>query len=100
MSGRVLDLSGRGMRLLLDRPLQCSAAIKVEAGDALVLGEVRYSVPAPAGFEVGIELQHSLVGLTELARLNQKLIGDWTPPEPGSSTKGPLNHAITARRTA
>ncbi|HPQ17311.1 MAG TPA: PilZ domain-containing protein, partial [Bryobacteraceae bacterium] len=39
---RIENVSGAGMRLLLDRPLALGALIKVEWDDVLLLGEVRY----------------------------------------------------------
>jgi hypothetical protein len=65
-----MDLSGRGMRLLGRFPLAAGSAVKVEAADCLVLGEVCYSHASSAGWESGLELHHSLTGLRELARRN------------------------------
>lgn len=82
MRARILDFSGRGMRLLVDRSLPSGAAVKVETEDALLLGETCYSLPTSGGFEVGLELQHSLNGLRELARLNRQLVAGWQAPPP------------------
>jgi hypothetical protein len=71
---RILDLSGRGMRLLVDRALSPGSLVKVEAEDVLILGEVCYSLASNPGFEVGLELQHSLIGLRELARRRTSLL--------------------------
>jgi hypothetical protein len=56
------------MRLLVDRALPPGSLVKVEAEDALLLGEVCYSLASNPGFEVGVQLQHSLIGLRELAK--------------------------------
>ncbi len=88
------------MRLVVDRQLTPGAAVKVETGDALLLGEVCYSVAGSAGFEAGIELQHSLVGLTELARLNSRLVNGWEAPvsAQGQDPKDSLKDEVAARR--
>ena len=80
VTARILDLSGRGLRVQADRPLPPGAAVKVEAEDVLFLGEVCYSIPANPGFEAGLTLEHSLMGLKELARLNQRLVDGWQAP--------------------
>ncbi len=68
------------MRLSLDRPVPLGSAVKVEFEDALFLGEVCHCTPAETGFVIGLELQHSLVGLRDLARLNRRLVNGWRPP--------------------
>jgi hypothetical protein len=78
------------MRVLVDRPLKESMAVKVEAEDMLMLGEVCYSIPSETGFEVGLQLEHSLVGLQELARLNQQLLAGWEAPTKPDVTGRPI----------
>ncbi len=90
VEAQILDFSGRGLRLLADHPVAFGAAVKIEAEDELLLGEVRYCQPANGNYELGLELQHSLHGLKELTRLNQRLLG---LPAPGS-----LKDEITAGR--
>lgn len=80
LDARLVDWSGPGIRLLVDQPLTPGAALKIESGDALLLGEVCYSAASSAGFEVGVELHHSLTGLTDLARLNRQLVNGWEAP--------------------
>jgi hypothetical protein len=62
------------MRLLVDRALSPGSLVKVEAEDVLLLGEVCYSLASNPGFEVGLQLQHSLIGLRELARRRTSLL--------------------------
>jgi len=40
MSGRVLDMSGSGLRLVLPNPVPCGSPIKVETGHMVMVGEV------------------------------------------------------------
>jgi len=71
------NVSGRGMRLRLDRPIGLDTPVRVDltADDdsALVWGEVVYCVPQGAGYVIGLDLQHSLFHLTQLQRLIDSL---------------------------
>jgi len=76
---RIENVSGAGMRLLLDRPLALGALIKVEWDDVLLLGEVRYCEPAGTGYAAGLELEHALLHTGELARLSRRLLCEDEP---------------------
>ncbi len=71
---RIVNISGTGMRLLLDRPLLQGALVKVEWEDTLLLGEVCYCEAAETGFAAGLELEHALLQTGELARLSRRLL--------------------------
>jgi hypothetical protein len=73
MKAQVLDASGKGMKVSVPLPIAAGAAVQVEAGDSLFLGEVCYSEPAEGGYIVGLTLSHSLNALAELDRLNRML---------------------------
>jgi len=74
MKARVVDASGKGMRLSVPLPIATGAPVQVEAGDSLFLGEVCYAEAAETGYIVGLILSHSLNALAELSRLNRKLM--------------------------
>lgn len=77
---KTLDASGKGMRILLDRPIVAGTAVKIETGDSLILGEVCYSFPHLTGFAVGIEVDQVLSGLGELNQIHSRLLGGtWQP---------------------
>jgi len=78
MDGIAVDLSGRGLRVLLPDPVDLGDALKIELEDTLLLGEVCYCSPREYGYMVGIEVDQVLSGLADLARLNQALF-DSTP---------------------
>lgn len=73
MLGRVLDISSHGMALDLPVPIPPGSAIKIEVGDALVLGEVSYCTPHGGRYRAGLVVKHRLAGLAELHRLNRAL---------------------------
>ncbi len=64
-----LEMSGSGMRLRSPRPVPYQAAVRIEAGDLLLLGEV----VRIEGDVIALKLQHSLSSLSDLHRLNQAL---------------------------
>lgn len=72
----IINISGRGLKLMVDRLVPIGSAAKVEVDDALLLGEVCYSAAEEDGYAVGLEIAHSLVGLGDLQRLNRRLMGD------------------------
>lgn len=72
----VVNFSGRGLRVLLEAPLEPGAAVKIKSDDTLILGDVVYCQPSGGGFAAGLELQHAVYNLGELARLSQALMGE------------------------
>jgi hypothetical protein len=73
MLGHVLDISGHGMALSLPAPIPPGSAIKIEYGDALVLGEVSYCTSHNGAYRAGLVVKHRLAGLADLHRLNRSL---------------------------
>ena len=59
-----VEMSGRGMRLVSPRPLPYQAAVTVEKGDLLLLGEVI----RVDGEEIVLKLEHSLNRLHQALR--------------------------------
>lgn len=73
--GRAMNLSGKGMRLEIGRPLAPGSPVKVEAGDTLMLGEVMYCQAQAQGFAIGVALEQALYDVADLARLAARLLG-------------------------
>ena len=68
-----VDMSGSGMRILSPHPVPYQAAVKVQEGDLLLLGEVVRVETLEGGHMLALKLQHSLSSLGDLERLNQAL---------------------------
>jgi len=79
--GNVVNLSGTGMRLIVNGAIPQGAAVKLEFEERLLLGEVCYCEPMGGDYAVGLNLEHSLVHTQELARLAARLLGQ-TPQPP------------------
>ena len=82
VAGTVLDMSGRGVCLRLPGPVTPGAAIQVEAGDMMLLGEVRYCEPVQDAFRVGIDIRHTLTRLAELRAWNRRMKKEQVASEP------------------
>jgi hypothetical protein len=78
MSGTVLDLSGRGLRLAVPYPIPFGAAVKIETEELLMLAEVCRCSVLPSGYEAGLMVSEMLTGLSELRRLNEALLDERT----------------------
>ena len=55
--GRVVNRSGRGMRLILDHPLPRNAPIRVEWDETLIVGEVCYNAQQGDTYAIGLLLE-------------------------------------------
>jgi hypothetical protein len=75
--GHVLNISGKGMRILVDRPLPSGTLLEVNREGTLLLGEVCYCHHLPGGnqFTVGLQVEHSLSNTIEMALLAHRLLG-------------------------
>jgi hypothetical protein len=85
----LLNLSGKGLRLHADRPLASGTLLKITGNDALLLGEVAYSIADQHGFAIGIQLEQALYHVEELSRLSERLMGrqpDLRQPQASDTT--------------
>jgi len=67
--GRVVQVSGKGMRFLLDAPIESGTVVQVDFGDAQLSGEVRYCHPEDGNFAVGLQLERPTASLPNLIRI-------------------------------
>jgi hypothetical protein len=54
VSGRVLDMSGSGLQLVLPNPVPCGSPIKVDTGHLEIIGEVCRCEPDQSVYIVGM----------------------------------------------
>jgi len=87
LPARIVEVSGRGMRLLLPQPLKLDTPVRVDCADTMLLGEVCYCLREGDQFMVGLELEHSLANLSEIGRLVDSLLGEERIPS--ESVKSP-----------
>jgi PilZ domain len=76
LPARIANLSGTGLRLLIDRHFPAGATLRIEWDQILLFGEVRYCQSVDGGYTIGVELEHALLHTHDLSRLARKLLGD------------------------
>jgi len=79
LPARIRNFSPRGIGLEMKGPVAAGSALKLELDDTLLLGEVIYCRDDGDSFYVGVELEHALYCLAELA----DALGSFTDPSSG-----------------
>jgi PilZ domain len=99
LPAQVKNVSGRGLGLKMAVSLDTGTAVKIVLEDAILMGEVIYSRSGDAGYYVGIELEHALYGLAELARIMCAFSEESSGPEhPHAAEKAPHQHQQQSRK--
>lgn len=80
--GLIVEISGTSLTIKLPSAVGIGTAVKVEAWDRLMLGEVVRCEPAGEGFRLALKLSHSLRGLLALEKLSHALTGERAAPIP------------------
>jgi hypothetical protein len=60
ISGKIVNISARGIRLLLDNEIAIGTIIKVEWATTLLLGQIIYCIPEGKQYSVGMELEEAV----------------------------------------
>jgi PilZ domain len=94
ITGRIRNISGKGIGLELERPVAAGTALKVELEDGLLLGEVIYCRQDEVSYYAGVELEHSLCGLGELSRMVDAFNRAMAPLEPGGPSGAERTHTV------
>lgn len=81
IQGRILNLSGRGLKIALPGPAPIGAAIKIERPGEMWLGEVIYVRQGAGECHIGIEVDQALRYTRDLENLREAIAGyqDTTP---------------------
>ena len=87
ISGRVVNLSGKGMRLVLEREAPIGAPVRVDVDGTILLGEVCYCAREGNSYYAGLELEHALTMSEELASLMRGLLEEARQDQPQHKEK-------------
>jgi hypothetical protein len=82
----VKNASGRGLGLISPESVPSGAAVKIEVGDSIFLGEAMYCKAMENGYYLGIELSEVLSGLAALSRMAQEFNDQFDPEASPSLT--------------
>ncbi|MCS6954641.1 MAG: PilZ domain-containing protein [Bryobacteraceae bacterium] len=73
LRGRIVNLSGRGMRIWLPEVVPVGAPVRVDYEGAVFLGEICYCNAEEDGYSAGFQLEHVVSMSDELAALIRAL---------------------------
>jgi hypothetical protein len=90
LPAQIANLSGTGLRLLVDRHIPTGVTLRIEWDQILLLGEVCYCQSVDGGYAIGVELEHALLHTRDLARLARELLGDVDPTWNGHPQAAPV----------
>lgn len=71
----LIDVSSKGARLRIGYAVPVGAAVRIDTGDHVVLGEVCHCSPFAEGYVCGIEIDQVLSYVTDLNRLMEAIAG-------------------------
>ena len=79
LTATVKNASGRGLGLISPESVPSGAAVKIEIGDSIFLGEAMYCRVMEDGYYLGVELTEVLSGLAALSRMAQEFAEQLEP---------------------
>jgi hypothetical protein len=79
LTATIKNASVRGLGLVCSESVPSGAAVKIELGDSIFLGEVMYCEALEQGHFLGIELTEVLSGLAALSRMAQQFADELEP---------------------
>jgi len=74
ITGRVVNASGTGLGLAVGEPVEPGTAVRIDLGEALLLGEVVYCRPGERAWTIGLELDQVLNAVGDLANLAREIL--------------------------
>jgi hypothetical protein len=83
LAASVKNASPRGIGVVIAAPVNPGAAVKIEIGDSIFLGEATHCRTTEDGYFVGIELTEVLTGLAALSKLAQEFQEVYEPAAQG-----------------
>ena len=76
LNGRMVNISGCGLRIILDRSVPLSTAVQIDCVDSILLGEVCYVEQQDDAYAVGVSLDQAVNGLAQLAQLTEAVLNE------------------------
>jgi hypothetical protein len=86
-SGRIVDQSGRGMRVALDCKIPINTPVKIESGDCIYIGVVAFCRDLDRAWHIGIQLQQQFRDTPDLVNLRRALGPSQSPEKLNSKVR-------------
>jgi hypothetical protein len=84
LEGNLINLSGKGARISVPAIITPGTPIRVDTKDSILLGEVSHWRKHAGEIQIGLQIEHALTNLQQLARLRDSLLEESSPREPAS----------------
>ena len=90
--GKTVDLSGRGLSLVLPQSVPRGVPVRVDQSDRLLLGEIVYCFEEDGIFRIGIQVDQTLRQTADLQALRDAI-------QPPSESEAGRNADVTMKET-
>jgi hypothetical protein len=90
--GKTVDLSGRGLSLILPQSVPRGVPVRVDQCDRLLLGDIVYCLEEDGAFRIGIQVDQALRQTADLEALRNAI-------QPPSETEARRNADVTMKET-
>ncbi len=67
--GEIENISGSGVRLFVDCPVEPGSTIQIDLGTSVLVGQVRYCQPENERFALGLELEKPVTSAADLTKI-------------------------------
>jgi len=71
LRANLIQLSGHGLRLVVDQHVPVNSLVRVDAPDWIAFGEVSYCVAERSHYAVGLQLDQAIMDLNELGEIKR-----------------------------
>ena len=78
-AGTIRDISNSGVCVMTTLPLIVASIVRLDANDNVLFGFVTYATAEDAGLRIGIDVQHVLLGDSDMSRLLQQVLQEMMP---------------------
>lgn len=79
--GHLINLSGKGARIALPGVIPPGTLLRLDMKDSILLGEVSHCTKQDGGIQIGVQIEHVLTNLEQLAKLRDSLLEESGPRE-------------------
>jgi hypothetical protein len=79
IQGHLINLSGKGLRIVVPAVILPGTLLRIDTKDSILLGEVSHWTKQDGGIQIGVQIEHVLTNLKQLAKLRESLLEESGP---------------------